>query len=73
MATFSDRSFYSATAPSQRLRRYHDCHLFRALFEMELALSAPTLISGGLVIMSLVLGSILIVVPIVVCIRNSFR
>ena len=40
---------------------------------MELALSAPTLISGGLVIMSLVLGSILIVVPIVVCIRNSFR
>ena len=47
--------------------------LSRALFEMELALGAPTLISGGMAIVSLVIGSLLIVSPVAVCVRNNFR
>ncbi len=47
--------------------------LCRALFEMEVALNAPTLISSGLVTISLVVGSLLIVLPIVICIRNRFK
>lgn len=40
---------------------------------MELALSAPTLISGGMAVVSLVIGSLLVVSPVAVCIRNNFR
>jgi hypothetical protein len=40
---------------------------------MELALSAPTLISSGLAIICLVLGSLLILLPSVLCIRDSYR
>ena len=40
---------------------------------MELALDAPTLISSGLAIICLVLGSLLILMPTVICIRDSYR
>jgi hypothetical protein len=40
---------------------------------MELALSAPMIISSGLAILSLVLGSLLILFPTIVCIRDSYR